>query len=199
VLTIGLTILGNFLSARKVAGPPPAPSQWKTITSKTKLLTLQAPENWKFTTAGSGSSFEQVDVLGSRLCAIRVRGSGTKGSLGDIMGASSNLARSNELERRPEGKLHAFLGVAAKKNDKTYEESGSMAPATWAGMPAAYSEYTAARRIGLCHVKVKGWRMSCSGGDLGYDIRAEAPEKQWETFEPNAKKILGSFKMGSAQ
>ena len=199
VLTIGLAIFGNFMAARKAAAPPPEPAQWKTVTSMTKLLTLQAPENWKFVTAGSSASYEQVDVTGSRFCAVRVRGSGTKGSMGDIMGASSNLARSNDLERRPEGKLHAFLGTAEKKSDPSYEEIGSMAEATFAGMPAAYSEYSAVRKIGLCSVKVKGWRMSCSGGDLGYDIRAEAPEKQWESFQPHAKRILGSCKLGSAQ
>lgn len=63
---------------------------------------------------------------------------------------------------------------------------------TFAGLPAAYSEYTATRKVAGFPVKVKGWRMSCAGGDFGYDIRAEAPEKQFSKFEEPATRILGS-------
>lgn len=198
VVAIIAGIGANALRAMAAAGPPPKPGQWKTLSSATKLLSLEAPDNWKFVTSGSGASYERVDVCATRFCTVRVSGSGTKGSMGDIMGASSNLSQSTDLQRRPEGKLHALLGGIAKKEDPNYEESGSMAPATFAGMNAAYSEYTTTRPVGLFAVKLKGWRMSCSGGDLGYDIRAEAPEKQWDAFEPSAKRILASFKLGPA-
>lgn len=194
LLLIGVVV--NCVAAAKAAGPPPPPAQWQALQSKTKLLSLQGPSNWKFVTAGSSASYEQAELRGGPLCVVSIHGSQSKGSLGDMMGASSNLARGSEVERRPEGKLHAFLGVMVRKEDKHYAE-GDLQGCTFAGMPAAYSEYTSLRRVGLFAVKVKGWRLACSGGDLGYDIRAEAPEKQWDGFKPTAEKILGSVAFGS--
>lgn len=44
---------------------------------------------------------------------------------------------------------------------------------------------------------MKGWRLSCMGGDFGHRVWAEAPQAQWEKFQPIAKKILESAKINA--
>jgi hypothetical protein len=67
----------------------------------------------------------------------------------------------------------------------------------FAAMPAAYSEFTTVKRVGLLSVPMKGWRISCFGGDFGYQVWAEAPASQWERFKPTAQKIIESARMGA--
>lgn len=198
VLVVVFAGASMFMQASKAAGPPPKPADWKSVKSMTKLFSLEVPSNWKFVTAGSAASYEQVDVRGGKLYRVYVDGTGSKGAMSDIAGAAARVSGSDsgsDITKRSEGRLHTTLGAAAQKKDPTYHEEGSMQACHVAGMPAAYSTYTATRKIGCFGVKIKGWRMSCSGGDFGYDVRAEAPAKHWKEFEPTAKRILGSLAM----
>lgn len=198
VLVVLFAGVSLFMQASKAAGPPPKPADWKTVKSMTKLFSLEVPANWKFTTAGSAASYEQVDLRGGKLYRVYVDGTGSKGAMSDIAGAAARVSGSDagsDITKRSEGRLHTTLGAAAQKKDPTYHEEGNMQACHVAGMPAAYSTYTATRKIGAFGIKVKGWRMSCSGGDFGYDIRAEAPAKHWKEFEPIAKRILDSLTM----
>lgn len=199
IVVVGLGAL--FMSAKAAAGPPPEPADWADMQSKTKLFTISVPANYKFSSSGSSGSYEQMTVKATKLCRVYVDGTGTKGAMSDVAAATSRMTggdSSSSVSRRGEGKFHVAQGELYKKTrDRSFEESEDIKAWNFAGMPGAYSEYTTVKKVGLFPVKMKGWRLSCMGGDFGYQVWAEAPESQWEKFKPIATKILKSAKMNS--
>lgn len=201
VVLVVLVVGASILSLSKASAVPDASGQWQAVQSLNREFSLQVPPRWDFSTAGSPGTFESVKVKGGGLAAVTIYGSQTMGAIGD---ASSALARAaappeggeQPLERRAEGQLHATLEAVEKEKDPKYAEQGDVKPCTFAGLPAAYSGYTTVRRVGVFGVKMKGWRISCPGGDYSYDIRAFCPEKQWGRFEPIATKILAGVTKG---
>ncbi|MEN6549331.1 MAG: hypothetical protein ABFE07_25070, partial [Armatimonadia bacterium] len=150
VLVVLFAGISMFMQASKAAGPPPKPTDWKCVKSMTKLFSLEVPSNWKFTTAGSSASYEQIGVRGGKLYRVNVDGTGSKGAMGDIAGAAARVSGADsgsDISKRSEGRLHSTLGAAAQKKDPTYHEEDNMQACHVAGMPAAYSEYTATRKV----------------------------------------------------
>ncbi len=197
VAVVVVVLVAQFLGMKTAAGPPPEPADWASKQSMTKLLSMSVPGNYKFTTSGSAGSYEQMTVKATKLCRVHVEGSGTKGAMSDVAAAMARTMGTeggSSVAARGEGKFHATQGELQKKRDPKYQESGDMDAWSFAGMPAAYSEYTTVKKVGLFAVKMKGWRISCMGGDFGYQVWAEAPAAQWDKFQPVARKILGSAK-----
>jgi hypothetical protein len=192
-------VIGGFVFAfLRAQGPPAEPAEWISVTSQNKLLSLQVPSNWKFTTSGSTGTFERVKVF-SGSCRVSLEGSQIKGAMGDIAGAAARAATGPEgnlpltLAERAEGRLHASLGEAEKKRDPAFQDQDDLTATTFAGVPAASSHYTTRKSVGLFSVQLKGLRITAPGaGDLAYDIRLVAPAKQWDKFEPTALKIMES-------
>ena len=179
--------------------PPAEPGEWKTVTSHTKILSLEVPSNWTFSTAGSSGNFEWVTVKSGGLCKVRIEGSSLKGTLGDMASAAARAATGEEgnrvltLEERAEGRLHATLGGKEVTVDPSFKDAEDLEACQFAGLPAACSHYTAVDNAGLFGVPIKGLRITApGGGDYAYDIRLTAPEKVWDKFEPTALKILES-------
>jgi len=202
VAIIVIALAAGFVAAKAAAGPPPEPGEWKTMESKTKLFTVQAPANYTFSSSGSSGSYEQFTVRATKLCRVYVDGTGTKGAVSDMAAAAARVSggdSSPNVADHGEGKFHASQGEFHQRQDPAYKEEGDMKAWSFVGMPAAYSEYTTVKKIGLVGVKMKGWRISCMGGDFGYQVWAEAPEAQWEKFQPIASKILDSAAMGKTQ
>jgi len=200
VTLVLVLLLTGFLAGKQAAGPPPEPGNWSTQQSKTKLLTLHVPDNYVFSTSGSSASYEQVYIRATKLCRVTVDGNGTKGAMSDAIAATSRAGggdSSGTVASSAEGKFHALQGGLLKTKDPAYQEEGEVSGWSFAGMPAAYSDYTSFRKVGLVAVKVRGWRLSCMGGDFGYQVFAEAPEAQWEKFQPTARRILESAKLGA--
>jgi hypothetical protein len=196
-----LAIAGCFVAAAVVSRPPAAPGDWQSVESKTKKMTLQVPANWKWSTSGSEGTFEWVTVKPGGLYVIRIKGSAVKGSIGDIGSAMQRMASGDGggedlgVEMRAEGALHELLGEVEKKQDRHYRGTSDMQPCTFGGKPAAYSEYSTTKRIGIATVRLKGARMSVPAGDLGYDVRIICPAAHWDTFQPHASKLLESVQL----
>lgn len=191
----------QYVSFKAAIAPPPTPPGWDAVKSKTGHFTLQSPQGWKFITAGSSGSYESVLVRRGPVYKISVDASGTKGALSDVSGAVARVSDTGEggpppLEKKPEGRFHETMGGLAQKKDPSYQEEGDMQPCLFAGQPAAYSVYSAKRRVGLFSITVKGWRLSCPGTDFGYEVRAEAPQEHWAEFEPIATQLIGSMQFG---
>jgi hypothetical protein len=202
VAVVVILFLAGFVAAKTAAGPPPEPQDWKTVESKTKLFSVSVPGNYLFSTSGSAGTYEQFTVKGTKLCRVYVDGTGTKGAMSDTAAAAARVSggdSSPNVADHGEGKFHASQGDLAKRKDPVHKEEGEMQAWSFAGMPAAYSEYTTVKKVGLFGVKMKGWRISCMGGDFGYQVWAEAPEAQWEKFEPIARKILEGVTQGKTQ
>jgi hypothetical protein len=193
-------LVAQFVGMKSAAGPPPEPADWATQQSMTKLFTMSVPANYKFSTAGSAGTYEQMTVKATKLCRVFVDGNATKGAMSDVAAATARMTESEgsaSVAARGEGKFHATQGMLHKKKDPKYQEDDKMAAWSFAGMPAAYSEYATTKQAGLFPVKMKGWRLSCMGGDYGYQVWAEAPAAQWERFQPIARKILQSAKINT--
>ncbi len=200
-----LLILVAVVPRALASKPPPEPTEWKQVESKTGELSLEVPANWTFTTSGSGSVYENARVEGSKLYRVTIHGSATKGSLADISGTTVSVESGpfGEIQESPgvadrrEGRLHTLIGDMTAKEDKHFTDSGVMEETEFRGRPAAYSDYTSLRRAGLLKVQVKGRRVTAPAGDLAYDVRAECPAQHWEQFEPIASRILESVEAGS--
>lgn len=202
VTLVLVLVVVSFVVAKTAAGPPPEPGDWKTMESKTKLLTIGVPANYKFSTSGSAGTYEQISIKATKLCRVYVDGNGSKGAMSDIAAAAARVSGTEggpEVATRGEGRFHATQGELYQKKDPNYKEEGEMGEWSFGGMPAAYSEYTTVKKVGLFAVKMKGWRLSCLGGDFGYQIFAEAPEAQWEKFKPIARQIIESAQKGAQQ
>lgn len=198
-------IFGGFGVAYALATrAPAAPSKWTSRESQTKLISLQAPENWHFSTSGATASYERVRVE-SGLYRVLIVGNPVLGTLGDISAAAARVSAPEEggeqpLEKRAEGRLHMTLAEKEAKVDPAFKEGSEMQATRFAGLPAAYSYYTTKRRVGLFTVPMRGLRMTVpSVGDLALDIRALAPAKHWDHFEPIAKQVLESAQRGAVQ
>lgn len=189
-----LSFGGAFVTARLAAGAPPEPADWKSVETMTKVLTLQVPGNWTFSTSGSQSTYEQASIKATRLCRVYIDGNATKGAMGDVAAAAARVGGGSA-----ELRFHASQGELHKKRDPKYEESGEAKPCTFGGVPAAYSEYTTLKKVAGFGVKLRGWRISTSNGDYGYQVWVEAPDKQFDKFEPMATKLLGGVKFASQQ
>ena len=202
VTVVVISLGAGLIAAKTAAGPPPAPADWKTVTSKTKMFTVSVPGNYLFSTSGSSGSYEQFTVKATKLCRVYVDGTGTKGAMSDTAASAARASggdSSPNVASHGEGRFHAQQGDFHKRQDPAYQEPGEMQAWSFAGMPAAYSEYTTVKQVGLLTVRMKGWRLSCIGGDLAFQVWAEAPAAQWEKFQPIARKILESAKTGPAQ
>jgi hypothetical protein len=81
------------------------------------------------------------------------------------------------------------------KADPTCKEEGGMQPMTFGGLPAAASEFSTVRRVGLFAMKMKGIRISAPGGDYGWDVNITAPEKSFDSFALLATKMLASVQL----
>jgi len=196
-----LLVAGSFIAAAVVSKPPPTAAEWAAVQSYTKQMTVQVPSNWKWTTSGSEGTFEWFTVKPGGLYLIRIEGSSFKGSVGDI-GAAAERAVSSEggseglsVGIKAEGGLHALVGQIEAKEDPNYEETSEAQRTTFGGKPAACSEYTTLKRIGVASVKLKGMRISAPAGDLGYDVRVLCPADHWDTFSPEAMKVLQSVQL----
>jgi hypothetical protein len=200
VAIILVVLVAHFIGLKAASGSPPEPADWTTMQSMTKLISIEVPGNYRFSTSGSSASYEQITVKATKLCRVYVDGNGTKGAMSDVAAATSRTMESEgslSVAARGEGKFHAAQGELQKRRDPSYQEAGDMEAWSFAGMPAAYSEYTTVKKVGLFAVKMKGWRLSCMGGDFGYQVWAEAPQAQWEKFQPTASKILQSAKINA--
>ncbi|NPV48970.1 MAG: hypothetical protein HPY69_18670 [Armatimonadetes bacterium] len=177
----------QFAAFSKAMKPPVEPAEWKAVTSHTGHLALQVPATWRFSTAGSEGSFESVLVRCGPLCKVSVDAGQARGALSDVAAASARAGGGPA-----ELSLHETLGMFVAKSDTTYKEEGEPQSCTFAGQRAAYSVYTARRRVGLFGAQVRGWRISCPGTDYGYDVRIEAPARHWEKFQPLGAKVVSS-------
>jgi len=201
VVVLGL--LGCFVMAAWAARAPADPAEWKRVESKTKLLTLEVPSNWSFSTSGSEGTYEWVTIKGGTLYTVSINGGQAKGAIGDVGAAleqaMGGLAGDGQLptELKAEASLHAMVGEVEKEKDPHYRETGEMKPCTFAGRSGVYAEYTTPRRFGIAAVEMKGWRLSAPAGDYGYDVRLLCPAKQWKKFEPTATKIINSVQFGT--
>ncbi len=198
-----LILGGIFFVYWRALRPPVEPTEWKDVTSQTRLLALKVPGDWYYSTSGSPSQYEWVRVK-SGLCRVDIEGSTTKGALGDIAGAAARTsAAHNEgsgpqpLEMRAEGRLHKTLGEFAAKNDPNFKDADDMQACWFAGMPAACSHYTTRKSAGLMSVGIKGLRITVPAGELSFDVRLSAPAKVWDKFEPTAYKIIESVTKGT--
>jgi len=195
VLGIVLGVLVGRLACR----PPADPEQWQQVASHTKELSLEIPTGWDLSTSGSPGTFEYVAVRWGRLYFVTIHGSAVKGSIGDIGGALARLGGGDgslPVSERAEGTLHAVVAGAEQQKDRHYREQGEVQAGTFAGLPAACSEYTTVQRVGLMSVKMRGRRFSAPAGDYGYDVRAVCPAEHWAEFEPIAGRIIGSVQRG---
>jgi len=201
---VGLVLLiavGCFVTAAVLSKPPAAPADWQSAESNTKKMTLQVPSNWKWVTSGSEGSYEWVSINPGGLYVIKIKGSAVKGAIGDVGAAMQRAMGGGEgseslgVEMKAEGSLHSLVGEVEKKKDKHYQETGDMQSYTFGGRPAAYSEYTTLKRIGIAGVRMKGARISAPAGDLGYDVRVLCPAAHWETFKTDAFKVLESVQL----
>ncbi len=197
--SLAFVILGwSAISLRGALRPPQEPGQWQSVSSENDYLRLQVPGNWDVATGGSRESLEYVQIRAAKNCFIRIKGTQALGAMADATVGS----RHEDLSATPSketgiGKFHAMLGELAKDNDSNYEEE-AMQPCTFAGTRAAYSTYTTVRRAGLFPVKMKGWRITTASiGPFAYTIRAECPEKHWDSFEEIASQIIGSAVRGA--
>ena len=196
-----LCVVGCFVAAAIVSKPPSAPGEMQAVESKTKKMTLQVPGNWKWTTSGSEGTFEWVTIKPGGLYLISIKGSSMKGSIGDVGSAAERAMGGEEgggalgVEMKAEGGLHAFIGMVEDKEDPHYEEAGEMQAYAFGGKPAAYSEYTTVKRIGVATVRLKGARISVPAGDLGYDVRVICPASHWEAFKTDALRVLESVQL----
>ncbi len=198
VALVVVVLVAQFVAVKAAAGPPPEPADWGTQQSKTKLLSVLVPGNYKFSTSGSAGTYEQVTVKATKLCRVYVDGNATKGAMSDVSAATARMTEDTgpaTVVRSAEGRFHAAQGELHKRKDPSYAEEGQMGEWSFAGMPGAYSEYASVKKVGLLAVRMKGWRLSCMGGDYGYQVWAEAPATQWEEFQPTARKILESAKL----
>lgn len=184
--------------------PPAEPTEWKDVTSQTKLLALKVPANWYYSTSGSPSQYEWVRVK-SGMCRVDIEGSTVKGALGDIAGAAARTSAAHEgegggpqpLEKRAEGRLHYTLRDLAVKKDPHLKDADDMQACWFAGLPAACSHYTTRKAAGLIGVEIKGLRITVPAGELSFDVRLSAPAKLWDKFEPLAYKIIESVTKGT--
>jgi hypothetical protein len=202
IVVVVVFVVLQLVCLRQAVAPPAEVSSWESVTSKTGHFKLQVPAGWKFSTAGSAGTHEEVWVRRGPVYLISLDGTGFKGAMSDISGAGARVSAGLDggpppLERKPEGRFHATLGGIAKHKDPHYQEEDDMQPCQFAGQPAAYSVYTTQKKAGMFTVQIKGWRISCPGTDYGYDIRAEAPAEQWDKFEPIATKLIASVQFGS--
>lgn len=181
----------QFAAFSKAMKPPAEPGEWQAVTSHTGHFALQVPSTWRFSTAGAEGSFESVLVRCGPLYKVSVDGGQARGALSDVAAASARMGGAPA-----EMNLHETLGIFASKNDKTYSEEGEPQSCTFAGQKAAYSLYTAKRRVGLFGTEVKGWRISCPGTDYGYDVRIEAPARHWDEFQPLGARVVSSVQFG---
>lgn len=197
LLAVVASGIGVFLACRPLAEP----EEWESVQSETNKISFQAPAGWKFSTSGLEAMFDKASVRRGKLYLVRIEGSQVKGILGDISGAASRASAPAEgagpppLDKRAEGRLHMMLGDFETKRDPNYEEVGEMQACAVSGMPAAYSQYTTVKKVGIFSVKVKGWRITVPAGEFSYDLRAEAPAKRWEAFEPIATHIFESVQL----
>lgn len=193
--------LGAYFMAMKA---PSADGTWKQQPSLNKVFTVNAPEAWKFSTYGSPGTVEDITIKPGKVYQINVHGTQLSGIVGDIAGAAARAGASFSevtegelpLEKRREGSLHMFIGDRAKQSDPHFEDQGNMQAAQFAGMPAAWSYFTTTKYVGVIPVKIKGLRMTVPTNELGFDVRAWCPEKNWDKFEPTVRKILGSAVRG---
>ncbi len=198
-------VIGGFLFAYLRALRPPAePTEWTSVTTETKLFTLQVPANWKYFAAGSTGNFEWTRVT-SGTCRVSIEGSQIKGVMGDMASSAARLATGPEgtrpltLEERAESRLHARLGDAAAHNDPAFRDEGDLEKCKFAGLPAVRSHFTTRKLVGPFSIKMRGLRITATGGgDFSYDLRLTAPAKVYDKFEPIALKIVDSVAPGSA-
>jgi len=192
--------VGSLVLVAEAQAPPPQPTAWQRRPSETRELIVQVPTSWQFFTCGSAGSFERVVIKTGKFTAVTIDGSQVMGTMGDVSSAAARAGAEAlgdlPLKKRAEGRLHETLCAVEKEKDPHYQEAGEMRACTFAGMPAAYSEYTTTRRVGAFTVKLKGRRLTCPAGDYSYDVRAVCPEKQWDEFEPIATRILAGVTRG---
>ena len=197
VLVLGIVIAIGYSQATSA---PPAPGEFQSVEAYTKEFTVQVPANWKYSTAGSKSSFAQFVLKATPLAMVKMKGSGASGALGDVSAATSRMLEGTPtLAMSPEGKMHAMFGDIMKKEDPSFVDE-QMQPAMLFGASAAASYYTAKKSFLGLPVKVKGWRVtSGTVGDYSYNFRAECPEKHWDEFEPAVKQIAASVAQGKGE
>jgi len=198
VASLAFVALGwSAISLRGALQPPQEPDQWQSVSSENDYLRLQVPDNWEFTTAGSQGVFEQVTVKSGKCCVVKIRGTQTLGALADAsVGSRSEDLSATPFEATRIGKFHAKLGAWIMEEDSNYKEE-TMQPYTFTGTRAAYSTYTTVRRTGVFAVKTKGWRITTASiGPYAYTLRAESPEKHWDSFKEIAAQIIGSVARG---
>jgi hypothetical protein len=200
-----LLVLAGVLPGILASRAPAQPNQWQEVDTATKQLTLEVPANWRFSTAGSESLSEWARVQGGKLSRVTIHGSHITGAMADVTSSFARMGsgmmdipgaggvyEEPDVSESGEGQLHALLGRVAAKEDKHFQDLGSMEACEFGGRQAARSDYTTRRRVGLLTVKVRGRRITAPAGDLAYDVRAECPEKHWDKFEPIADRILKS-------
>jgi len=192
VASLAFVVLGwSAISLRGALQAPQEPEEWQSASSENDYLRLQVPGNWDFTTGGSPASLEYVRIR-------RIKGTQALGAMADATAGSRHEDLSaTPFEETRIAEFHAMLGELAKEDGSNYEEE-TMQPCTFAGTRAAYSTYTTVRRAGVFPVKTKGWRITTASiGPYAYAIRAECPEKHWDSFKENAGQIIGSAVQGA--
>ena len=199
-LMVLLILFACVLPLMSASKPPLEPTTWKQVETTTQELSLEVPANWHFVTSGASGVSEWALIQGGRLCHVTIHGdTQVLGAIGDTSSAAARSMDQGEgqldVTQRGEGGLHAFVGMMLAKEDRQFKEEAEVHESTFGGKPAAYSDFTTRRRVGVMGVTVKGRRMSVPAGDYGYDIRAECPAQHWEKFEPVATRILESVKM----
>ena len=200
VASLAFVVLGwSAISLRGTIQPPKEPKQWQSVSSENDYLRLQVPGNWDVATGGSRGSLDYVLIKSGKSCFIRIKGTQALGAMADAnVGSRSEDLSATPFEETRMGEFHAKFGAWVMEEDSNYQED-AMQPCTFTGTRAAYSTYTTVRRAGVFPVNVKGWRVTTASiGPFAYSIRAECPEKHWDSFKEIAIKVISSAVRGTS-
>jgi hypothetical protein len=204
-LVLGLCSLSalGYFGFQKMGGAvdkTPLEKKYVKLEGPEKVWSFERPEDWTVEQMSGGTGGKPPVVLISGDDAIfRIKGSMGGSAIGSIAqaggaggiavpGADAAVGGGDDLS--PETAVHEFQKELFKADYSEFDEE----PMQKLKMPygeGRLSIFTA--KEGFLSPKIKGYRVTFSDNNWQYNLRAYAPEGQWEKYQPIFKKMIDSI------
>jgi hypothetical protein len=196
-----LSALGyfGFKQMGGTADKTPLEKKFVTLEGPEKVWSFERPDDWKVQQLSGGTGGKPPVVLIEGDGAVfRIKGSMGGSAIGSIAQATGGIAVPGAddapvgggADLSPETAVHQFQLEYFKADYDQFEEE----PMQKLKMPygeGRLSVFTG--KESFLKPKIKGYRVTFSDNNWQYNLRAYAPESQWERFQPTFKKMIDSI------
>lgn len=196
-----LSALGYFGFQKFGGGGDSKPLEKKFITFKHEVSgwSLEHPDDWKLQSSGGSGGAPPLVLMEGDGAIFRMKGSTGGSMIGTMMnpgggaapdpgGAPPAIGSPDDLS--PETGIHNFQKELFSADYDQFEEE-AMKKITPPFGEGRLSVFTG--KEGLFSPKIKGYRATFLDTNYQYNIRAYAPETQWDKFEPTFKRMIMSL------